>query len=261
MNIYQKLVEVRKSVPHLKKENEGAQYKYVSSSQTLGAIRAKMDEMNLLLIPEILASRVNSVIEEGKDKFGNDKKRVTYFTELDIKYVWVNADKPEETIEKTWYGQGVDIAGEKGVGKALTYAEKYFILKSFNVPTDKDDPDSSQGENETGKTENKGKTGAAKSTDKTTKPEDIKGNDDEAQLKRELIKKYQGNKKTATAQDIENAKAEFKKIRSAQKLVADMEAAEKEKAEQQSAENGLTEQDKADIEAGLEKEMQDVNIQ
>ncbi|MNP04955.1 ERF superfamily protein [compost metagenome] len=47
-------------------------------------------------------------------------------------------------IECPWYSQGVDIAGEKGVGKALTYGEKYFILKFFNIPTDKDDPDTFQ---------------------------------------------------------------------------------------------------------------------
>ena len=267
MNIYQKLVEVRKSVPYLQKQNEGAQYKYVSSSQTLGAIRKKMDELNLLLIPEILESRVNSVIEEGKDKFGNDKKRVTYFTELDIKYVWVNADKPDETIEKTWYGQGVDIAGEKGVGKALTYAEKYFILKSFNVPTDKDDPDNFQDNIENkgnGKTEPAKTTATTKSTAKTTTAKtgsaDIKGDDPEAELKRELIKKYQGSKKAPTQQDIENAKAEFKKIRSAQKLIADMEAAEKVKAEKVSPENDLTEEEKAAIEAALDKEMENVSV-
>jgi hypothetical protein len=61
---------------------------------------------------------------------------------------WVNAENPEETIECPWYGQGVDIAGEKGVGKALTYAEKYFILKQFNIATDKDDPDAFQGKAE-----------------------------------------------------------------------------------------------------------------
>ena len=32
----------------------------------------------------------------------------------------------------------VDIAGEKGVGKALTYGKKYFLLKFFNIATDKD---------------------------------------------------------------------------------------------------------------------------
>jgi hypothetical protein len=61
---------------------------------------------------------------------------------------WVNAEQPEETIECSWYGQGVDIAGEKGVGKALTYSEKYFMLKFFNIPTDKDDPDSFQAKHE-----------------------------------------------------------------------------------------------------------------
>lgn len=32
----------------------------------------------------------------------------------------------------------------EGIGKALTYAEKYFLLKQFNIPTDNDDPDSFQ---------------------------------------------------------------------------------------------------------------------
>ena len=30
------------------------------------------------------------------------------------------------------------------MGKALTYGEKYFLLKFFNIATDKDDPDSFQ---------------------------------------------------------------------------------------------------------------------
>ncbi|MNT28935.1 ERF superfamily protein [compost metagenome] len=57
---------------------------------------------------------------------------------------WINADEPTEQIECPWYSQGVDIAGEKGVGKALTYGEKNFILKFFNIATDKDDPDAFQ---------------------------------------------------------------------------------------------------------------------
>jgi hypothetical protein len=68
---------------------------------------------------------------------------------LDLEYTWINADNPEETIVIPFYGQGVDIAGEKGVGKALTYAEKYFLLKQFNIATDKDDPDAFQEKSET----------------------------------------------------------------------------------------------------------------
>lgn len=39
---------------------------------------------------------------------------------------WINIHNPSEIVACSWYSQGVDIEGEKGVGKALTYAEKYF---------------------------------------------------------------------------------------------------------------------------------------
>lgn len=133
MNIYQKLLEVRKSVPYLKKEARAKQYDYVGSSQTLGAVREKLDEMNLVLETRVLGHNLISNV--------NDKGTMVHFTELDLEYTWVNAEKPEEKVVIPWYGQGVDLAGEKGVGKALTYAEKYFILKQFNIATDKDDPD------------------------------------------------------------------------------------------------------------------------
>ena len=134
-NIYQKLIAVRKSVPYLEKANVGYQFKYVSSSQTLGALRKAMDEEGLLLVPKI----TDIVVKDhttAKDKH-------EYFTALTMEFTWINADKPEETIVCPWYGQGLD-DGEKGVGKALTYAEKFFMLKFFNIATDKDDPDSFQ---------------------------------------------------------------------------------------------------------------------
>jgi hypothetical protein len=135
MNIYQKLVEVRKAVPYLQKEAKGHQYNYVSSSQVLAAVRKKMDEVGLLLIPSVVDKEVHI---DGKN----------IFTELKMEFTWVNAEKPDETIKTPWYGQGMDIAGEKGVGKALTYAEKYFLLKFFNIATDKDDPDAFQHKDE-----------------------------------------------------------------------------------------------------------------
>lgn len=139
MNIYEKLIEVRKAVPYLQKEAKGHQYNYVSSSQVLSAVRRRMDEVGLMLLPTI--TKTNVIAE-------NDGKRTTYFTELWIDFAWVNAEKPDETVKSSWYGQGIDIAGEKGVGKALTYAEKYYLLKTFNIATDKDDPDSFQDKQE-----------------------------------------------------------------------------------------------------------------
>ena len=134
MNIYQKLIEVRKTVPYLQKESKGYQYNYCGSSQVLSAVRAKMDELGLLLVPRVLSHTLHPKGEA-------DAKE--HLTELEMEFTWVNAEKPEETIVCPWYGQGLD-TGEKGVGKALTYAEKYFMLKFFNIATDKDDPDSFQ---------------------------------------------------------------------------------------------------------------------
>lgn len=144
MTIFEKLLEVRKSVPYLQKDAKGYQFNYVSSSKTLGALREKMDEMQLLIVPRVLRVRVSP---HTTSKGGQE-----YFTELWVHFTIINAEKPEERIKCPWYGQGLD-SGEKGVGKSLTYAEKYFLLKLFNIATDKDDPDAFQGKGN----DNKGK--------------------------------------------------------------------------------------------------------
>lgn len=141
MNIYQKLIEVRKSVPYLQKDNQGHQFKYVSSSQTLGSLKSAMDKHGLLLIPNVKGERV---LDHTTSKGAHQ-----YFTVLDMEFTWINAENPEEKVVCNWTGQGLD-DGEKGVGKALTYSEKYFMLKFFNIPTDKDDPDSFQKETDKG---------------------------------------------------------------------------------------------------------------
>jgi hypothetical protein len=182
MNLHQKLIEVRKVVPYIPKGNKGAQYNYVSSSDVLGNCIAKMNELGVLLIPSVVSAKVSDSVVEGLNEKGQVIKRTTtYFTELSMSMKLVNAEKPDEFIESPWYGQGVDIAGEKGVGKALTYAEKYFLLKLFNIATDKDDPDTfqqkhgigdetpppSSGKKDTKQTTTQGQT-APKSTEKPT---------------------------------------------------------------------------------------------
>lgn len=137
-SLLQKLIEIRKVCAYLKKENAGYQFKFVSSSQTIGALRSKMDELGVLLVPKILTHAV----KDHETKKGDHE----FFTELEIEYTWINAEDANDRLTVTWYGQGID-SGEKGVGKALTYAEKYFLLKFFQIATDKDDPDSYQQKN------------------------------------------------------------------------------------------------------------------
>lgn len=135
LNLQQKLIEVRKAVPYLQKAASGPQYQYVGSSQTLSSVMEKMNELGILLKQEIISQRVT--------QFHTAKGALQFMTDADMRFTWINADDPSDREEALWQGQGVD-NGEKGIGKLATYAEKYFILKSFNIATDKDDPDSFQ---------------------------------------------------------------------------------------------------------------------
>ena len=130
-----KLFKIMESVDYMKKESTNVQqrFDYVSSSQVLGVVRAKMKEFGVMLRPRIIrATFHHKDVVKGKQ----------HFTELKMTMTWIDIESGEMEVNP-WYGQGTD-QHEKGVGKALTYAEKYFILKYFNIPTDKDDPDAFQ---------------------------------------------------------------------------------------------------------------------
>lgn len=137
LNLYQKIVEVRKSIDNFTKDQASYNYKYVSGTQVLSKIRIKMDELGLLLFPSIVSQ--SHEIYPYKDKYNKDKQDFLVFG--DMNYQWINADKPDEILNVPWKytGQQDDIS--KAYGSGLTYAERYFLLKFFGVPTDEDDPD------------------------------------------------------------------------------------------------------------------------
>lgn len=138
--LYQKLQTIHASAKYVQKSQRSTQYSYAGSSDVLGQIHELMDQEGVLLIPRITSKNVMTSSKTSSNK----KSVVVYFTELIMTMTWVNTDNPDEKIECPWYAQGVDTAGEKGVGKALTYGEKYFLLKFFNIATDDMDPDSFQ---------------------------------------------------------------------------------------------------------------------
>lgn len=141
--VYQKLVEVRKAVPYLQKNNSGHQYSYVSASQVFGAVRPELDRVGLLLVTKIVDKSVRYDEVRNKDKYGNEKVTLTLTTELDLLYTFIDVESGD-TLEIPFYSQGMEIGGEKGVGKALTYATKNFFLSQFVIATDAQDPDSFQ---------------------------------------------------------------------------------------------------------------------
>ena len=156
MNIHQKLIEVRKTIKGFNKDTKGFNYSYVSGNQILRAIKDKMDELGILLIPEVDYDTLSWCKHEYTNIKGQDK--LDFIIQGKMIYKWVNAESPaEDYINVPWLmvGQQSDDIS-KAVGTALTYNERYFLLKFFNCPTDEDDPDNKQGEEYTVKANKSG---------------------------------------------------------------------------------------------------------
>lgn len=136
LNLYQKIVEVRKSIGGIYKDNTAGKgskfsYNYVSESQILSKISDEMDNQNLLLIP--------SITHRETRKEGNQ-----YIVELDLNYKWINGDNPTEILEIPYFTAGQQSDASKALGTALTYGNRYFLLKMFNLATDEDDADAKE---------------------------------------------------------------------------------------------------------------------
>ena len=75
------------------------------------------------------------------------KEKVTkknLFLRLETTYRFVNVENPEEYIDITTYGDGID-SQDKAVGKAMTYGDKYALMKCYKIVTG-DDPDQNPSE-------------------------------------------------------------------------------------------------------------------
>lgn len=142
MNLYQKLVEVRKVVPYLQKNTQGFGYKYTSESTLLEPIVNKMNELNLLLVPKVINGEFKDRVKEKVDKStGEVHKAYSTIVKADMVMIWIDADNPENRIEVPFvlFGEQNDISQAFGTG--LTYAMRYFLLKSNQIATDNDAPE------------------------------------------------------------------------------------------------------------------------
>jgi hypothetical protein len=138
-NLYKKLLEIKKLVPHLEKEKAGYNYKYTSPESVLNTFNPLMNEAGIFLKTEVLEAtpeRVTVITKTGE-------KIETLYT-LKMKFTFIDVDS-DDILECLWCSSGCN-GDEKGLGSALTYAERYFLLKTFNVSTGEDDPDARQEE-------------------------------------------------------------------------------------------------------------------
>jgi hypothetical protein len=73
-----------------------------------------------------------------------DKEKITYSFVVKMTTRIADLDKPEDFIEVETFGHGLD-SGDKGFGKASTYARKYALLNAYKIATG-EDPDNAPSE-------------------------------------------------------------------------------------------------------------------
>ena len=147
MNIYQKLAKIRKQVEVIRKNKKGYGYSYVSEDEILAKISVFMDKYHLSLVPNIVGGttkvepytyKKTKVTKSGElyEENGNE-----VLVSADMTWTWVNDDNPEERVTVGWSLVGQQSDASQAFGSGLTYSDRYFLLKYFNVATTDDDPD------------------------------------------------------------------------------------------------------------------------
>lgn len=134
-NIFQKINEVMKNIEYLTKDDKvefgTTKYKAISEEKVTTAVREQLVKQGIVIIP---------IQQESENKeLTRTEKSVNMLTSVHTRYRIQNIDNVNDFIEVESNGTGVDTQ-DKGVGKAMTYAYKYMLLRTFAIPTG-EDPD------------------------------------------------------------------------------------------------------------------------
>ena len=144
LNIYEKLSLITTELGVIEKNlkvemTKTKSYKAVSERDVLDNVKpleAKYRVYSYPLKREILDK---DILVKETTYNGEISRTNTLFMRLGTIYRFVNIDNPNEFIDIDTFGDGLD-TGDKAPGKAMTYADKYALMKGYKISTG-DDPD------------------------------------------------------------------------------------------------------------------------
>lgn len=121
-NIYQRIIEVMKEVKYVQKSDKkvNGQYSFVTHDAVSAALHDPMAKNGIVMTSTIL-------------ELTQDGNRTTAKIEISF----INCDQPTDRVNIVYYGYGID-PQDKGIGKAISYAIKYALLKTFCLETGDD---------------------------------------------------------------------------------------------------------------------------
>ena len=138
LNIYERMSlitdEIGVVIKNLKVQvTKTASYNAVSERDILDNVKPIEKKYRVYSYP-VERNIVDSDVLIKKTDYGES---ASLYMRLEITYRFVNMDKPEEFIDIKTYGDGID-TGDKAPGKAMTYGDKYALMKAYKISTGDD---------------------------------------------------------------------------------------------------------------------------
>lgn len=134
LNLFQKLLEIQKEVLGLGKNAKSFGYQFVNGAKVLDAIKPLMNKHSIILKQEVL-----SIDNSRQDYATKNGQKSEILSKVMMRFTWIDCESGEK--DENLFGANGQNDWEKGLGSALTYAERYFLLKFFHINTDEDDID------------------------------------------------------------------------------------------------------------------------
>lgn len=149
MNIYEKMSAITAELTAVAKNLTvgigKSSYKAVGEADVLAAVKPIEAKNGVYSYPVKREIIKDDVMTTKSEYNGNVTEKQSQFLRISVTYRFVNTEKPDEYIDITSYGDGVD-SQDKAPGKAMTYADKYALLKAYKIITG-EDPDQHGSEN------------------------------------------------------------------------------------------------------------------
>lgn len=149
LNIYQRMLAVTADMQTVAKNllvpAGGWKYRAVSETDVLNAVKPLEIRHGVYSYPAERRTISVDVLETEERRKDYDTKqyetikKTQFVYRIETRYRFVNVDFPNEYIDVVSYGDGIDSA-DKAPGKAMTYSDKYALLKAYKIQTG-DDPD------------------------------------------------------------------------------------------------------------------------
>lgn len=144
MTIHEKLQRIGEMCDVLVKDASGYNYKYVKEEAVLAKVKAGFKKYRVNMYTQIVPGTF-TVTPYTYDKYDAKAKATKPINEFIVQAqtlnTFVNIDNPEEKLEVPFAMVASMEDPSMASGSALSFSNRYFLLKFFQIPTTTDDPE------------------------------------------------------------------------------------------------------------------------